>query len=85
MPNQQNRSKVDILFDSVYTINQVLSQTPISTPGTKNSIVTILTSNKDYINICLANPDFTSVLTPQQTMDLNAAVTLAQNAIDSIS
>jgi len=71
------RTKVEVLFDSVYTINQVLQKE--DNPGRG-----VLQANVDHIKQCLEKEEYTSVLTEEQTTTLNAAVSSAIDRIKTL-
>jgi len=74
-----NRSNVEVLFDSVYTINQVLGNTE-----NNNSQRGILKANVDHIKLCLGKDEYKTVLTAEQTTELNKAVADAEAKIATL-
>jgi len=73
------RTKVDVLFDSVYTINQVLGNENKG-DGQRGA----LKANVDYIKHCLKKEEYTQVLTTEQTQALNKAVADAEAKIATL-
>lgn len=71
------RTNVEILFDSVYAINQVLQKENTSGRG-------VLQANVDHIKQCLEKEEYTSVLTAEQTSTLNTAVSSALDRIKTL-
>jgi len=71
------RTKVEVLFDSVYAINQALQKE--DNPGRG-----VLQANVDHIKQCLEKEEYTSVLTEEQTTTLNTAVSSAKDRINSL-
>jgi hypothetical protein len=74
-----NRSNVEVLFDSVYTINQVLGNTE-----NNNSQRGILKANVDHIKLCLDKDEYKTALTAEQTAELNKAVADAEAKIATL-
>jgi hypothetical protein len=74
-----NRSNVEVLFDSVYTINQVLGNTE-----NNNSQRGILKANVDHIKLCLGKDEYKTELTAEQTTELNKAVADAEAKIATL-
>jgi len=71
------RTKVEVLFDSVYAINQALQKE--DNPGRG-----VLQANVDHIKQCLEKEEYTSVLTEEQTTTLNTAVSSAKDRIKTL-
>jgi hypothetical protein len=72
-----NRTNVEVLFDSVYTINQTLANQNEEGRG-------ILQANVDHIKQCLEKEEYTGVLTAEQTNELNQAVSSAEARIATL-
>jgi hypothetical protein len=75
-----NRSNVEVLFDSVYTINQVLG----NNENNNNSQRGILKANVDHIKLCLGKDEYKTELTAEQTAELNKAVADAEAKIATL-
>jgi len=71
------RTKVEVLFDSVYAINQALQKED-------NLGRRVLQANVDHIKQCLEKEEYTSVLTEEQTTTLNTAVSSAKDRIKTL-
>ena len=67
------RTKIDVLFDSVITINNELSK--------NNSKRVILKANADHIKLCLDKDDYKKDLSAEQVASLNKAVEDAEAKI----
>ena len=74
------RTNVEVLFDSVYTINQALGNSDNNSNGQRG----VLKANADHIKLCLGKEEYTSVLTPEQTDQLNQAVVAAEAKIETL-
>jgi hypothetical protein len=72
-----NRTNVEVLFDSVYTINQTLANQNEGGRG-------ILQANVDHIKQCLEKEEYTGVLTAEQTIELNQTVASAEARIATL-
>jgi hypothetical protein len=72
-----NRTNVEVLFDSVYTINQTLANQNEGGRG-------ILQANVDHIKQCLEKEEYTGVLTAEQTKELNQTVASAEARIATL-
>jgi len=73
------RTNIEVLFDSVYTINQVLEN-----EKHHNGHRGVLQANVDYIKHCLKKEEFTKALTAEQTASLNKAVADAESLIATL-
>jgi len=71
------RTNVEVLFDSVYAINQALQQENITSRVG-------LQANVDHIKQCLGKKEYTNVLTAEQIQILNTAVSSAIDRINSL-
>ena len=74
------RTNVEVLFDSVYTINQALGNSENNNNGLRGT----LKANADHIKLCLGKTEYTDVLTTEQTATLNKAVTDAETKVASL-
>ena len=79
--SEQKRSNTDILFDSVYAINQVLSKTDEEASARK----TVLDLNAKHIRLCLKKEEYTKVLTSTQVSTLTATALSAETAFAKYS
>lgn len=71
------RTNVEVLFDSVYAIDQALQNKDNFGRG-------VLQANVDHIKQCLEKEEYTSVLTAEQTSTLNTAVSSALDRIKTL-